>query len=100
MGYPQRPDVDSRFVAHGILYVYSALAFIGLAVSIGATLGSRLPVHGIIPYGMTGIAMIFLLTGFFLLASFFFRRVVLRSTRGFSGKTDRYDGVWDEQLDG
>jgi len=71
-----------------------------LVVILSVTLGPRVLDHKIMNFGAAGIAMIFLLVGFSLLASFFFRPFVLRPIREFSGKTDRYDGLWDEQLDG
>jgi hypothetical protein len=100
MGHPRHLHSDPRFVAHGIVYVCSSLAFIGLAVISGLILGSRVTEYKTISSGVVGIAMLFLVTGNFLLMSFLLRH--WRSTRkpSASGRLGWSQDLWDDQLDG
>jgi hypothetical protein len=105
MGYTQLPDrtlpvTDARFVAHGLRYVFGAVAYIGLLVVVAMNLGSRIPMHGILAYSLTGIAATIFLFGVALLASFFGRRLIFGPRRAGFGKIRLHDGLWDEQLDG
>jgi hypothetical protein len=100
MGYPRHLPSDLRFVVHGLIYVSSALAFIGLAVTAGLILGSRATEYRTLSFGVVGIAMLFVVAGHFLLVSFLLRH--WRSTRKLSafGRPRWSPDLWDDRLDG
>jgi hypothetical protein len=100
MGYPRELHSDSRFVVHGLLYVWSALAFMGLAATTSLILGSRVTEYRTLSFGVAWIAALFVVAGSFLLGSFLLRH--WRSTRKLeaSGCPHRSWDLWDDQLDG
>jgi len=91
---------DSRLVAHGLIYVCSALAFIVLAVTAGVILGSRVTEFRTLSFGVAGIAMLFVMAGNVLLASFLWRHWRSQRKPSTSGSAQWSRDVWDDQLDG
>jgi hypothetical protein len=105
MGYPRRSHValastDARFVARGIVYVCTSLTFIVFAVLTAIALGPRIPAHTVLSNIVGLIALILIVIGCSLLASFYVRRVILWSKRPSFVKTSISNRLWDEQLDG
>jgi hypothetical protein len=91
---------ESRFVMHGLIYVSSALVFMSLAVSSGIILGSRVTEFRTLSFGVAGIALLFVLSGNVLLASFLLRRWRSQRKPATWGGARWSRDVWDDHLDG
>jgi hypothetical protein len=100
MGSLRHLHSDLRFVVHGLTYVSSALAFIGLAGTAGLILGSRATEYRTISFGVVGIAMLFVVAGRFLLVSFLLRHWRSTQKRSASGRPRWSRDLWDDQPDG
>jgi hypothetical protein len=99
MGYPRQLHSDTRFVVHGLLYVCSALTFIGLAVTSAVILGSRVTEYRTVSFGVAGIAMLFVVVGYFLLVSFLLRHWRSRQKLSASSRPCRSWDLWDDLPD-
>jgi len=75
------------------------LAFFVFAVTLAATLGSRLLDHEIINFGVAGIAMVFFVVGSSLLVSFLVRHFASRPIPEVSAQSSQCGDLWDKQLD-
>jgi hypothetical protein len=100
LGDSRHLQSDRRFVVHGLLYVFSALVFIGLAVASSVILGSRVVESRILSFGVVQVALIFFVAGVSLVVSFVLRR--WRSTQNLSGRGHtRWSRVLrDDELEG
>jgi hypothetical protein len=76
------------------------MTFIGLMVTSGIILGSRVTEYRRLSVGVGWIAMLLVVVGIFLLASFFLRP--WRSMHRFAthGRPSWRRDLWDDQLDG
>jgi hypothetical protein len=98
-GVSETRQSDPRFVAQGLIYVHSALAFIGLAGAFAAILGSRVTEYRSISFGVAGIAMLLLVAGISLLVTFFLRHWRSMSKPTAPGHPRQALDLWDDQLD-
>jgi hypothetical protein len=100
MGYPQHLYSDRRFVAHGVLYVCSAWAFMALVVTSAGILGARVTEYRCISFGVVGKAMLFFAAGISLLASFVLRHWRFKRKLLDFGRPGWSRDLWDDHLDG
>ena len=100
MSDPRLIHSDRRFVTQGLLYVFSALAFMGFLVTSAVILGPRITEYRTLSFGVAGIAMIFVVVGVFLLVSFDLRRWRSMQKLSAPGRSHGSRGLWDDQLDG